>query len=92
MQADSLSPIGVLLLDCYLPREDIVGIGSGPPELEFDLLPQLLLRVLQCPVILRRGSVVGNAEVQFLERAFPLEWVLHFINKNYNNYMWISRR
>lgn len=92
MQANSLSPIRILLLHGYLPREHIVGIGSCPSELELDLLPQLLLCVLQRPVILRGGPVVGNAEVQFLEGAFALERVLHFINKNYNNYMWISRR
>lgn len=87
MQANSFRRIRVLLLDRCLARKDIGLVGIGLSELEFNLISEILLRVLQCGVILRRGAVVGDAEVKFLEGAFSLEWVLHFINKNYNNYM-----
>lgn len=92
MQTDGLIPIRVLLLASHPAREDIALVGSGPPELELDLVPEFLLRVVEGGVVLGRGTVVGDAEVEFLERAFALEWVLHFINKNYNNYKSISRR
>lgn len=92
MQANHLRAIGVLLPDCDPAREHIAGVGSSPPELELDLLPELLLCVLQRAVLLGGGPVVGDAEVQFLERALSLKGILHFINKNYNNYVRISRR